>query len=246
MTSLTISTTYYVRAYATNSTGTNYSAQQSFTTGNGLPTVVTTVPTRNELTVTSGGNVTNDGGYPVIARGICYSTTPYPDLSSSHSHTTNGSGTGTFSSTFTIPSQGVYYVRAYATNSVGTSYGEQMTVNHPYNDLPTFTYGGQTYRVAPPATTTMNWSTANSYCNNLTLYGYSDWRLPTGAELSAAIMNNLSDNSFNSWLWSSTQCNFEIPGVHYEVHYHGAGNYSTLSCEDNSTFHYVRPIRVEN
>ena len=245
-TNLTSSTTYYVRAYARNSHGINYSSQISFQTTSGLPSVITTDPTKNGTTVTTGGNVTSNGGYAVIARGVCWGTTPNPDLSSAHNHTTDGSGTGSFSSTFAMPGEGTYYIRAYATNANGTTYGEQKTINHPYNDLPTFTFGGQTYRVAPAAPTTMTWSNANSYCNNLTLYGYSDWRLPTGAELNAAIMNNLGDSGFYVWSWSSTQCNFEIPGVHYEVHYHGSGSYSTSSCENDNTFHYARAIRVDN
>lgn len=242
MTNLSLNTTYYVRAYATNANGTVYGNQQTFTTTTGLPTVTTIAPTRDGTTVTSGGNVTSDGGYAVTARGICYSTSPYPDLSSSHSHTTNGTGTGTYSSTFTMPGQGVYYVRAYATNPVGTSYGEQHTINHPYNDLPTFTYGGQTYRVAPAASTTMTWSNANSYCNNLTLYGYSDWRLPTQPELSA-MFNSLTGMSGPQW--ASDQCEgfgdaYESDFCHYAI---GGGN---VHCWNNNHVTFFRPIRVDN
>lgn len=242
MTNLSLSTTYYVRAYATNANGTTYGEQRTFTTTNGLPTVTTIVPTRNNLTVTSGGNVTSDGGYAVTARGICYGTSPYPDLSSSHSHTTNGTGTGTYSSTFTMPGQGIYYVRAYATNSVGTTYGEQYTINHPYNDLPTFTYGGQTYRVAPAASTTMTWSDANSYCNNLTLYGYSDWRLPTQSELSAMFY---SLTEMDGTQWASDQCEgfgdaYDYDFCHYAI---GGGN---VYCWNNNHVTFFRPIRVEN
>lgn len=251
MTNLSLSTTYYVRAYATNANGTVYGEQQSFTTTNGLPTVTTTTPTRNELVVTSGGNVTSDGGYAVTARGICYSTSPYPDLSSSHSHTTNGTGTGTYSSTFTMPGQGVYYVRAYATNSVGTAYGEQYTINHPYNDLPSFTYGGQTYRVAPASSTTMTWSNAYSYCNNLALYGYSDWRLPTTTEMGYIVShtNVLGGYAGVDW-WCIEACSEPSNGGttgHIEVWY-SSTSYNQFSdgCRNDQTLDYVRPIRVEN
>lgn len=243
MTNLSIGTTYYVRAYATNSQGTAYSSQQSFTTSNGLPTVTTAIPIRNELSVTTGGIVTNDGGYTVTERGVCWSTTPLPDLSPSHNHTTNGSGTGTFSAFFTLPAPGVYYIRAYATNSVGTSYGEQQTVNHPYNDLPTFSFNGHTYRVAPPATNVMNWSDANSYCDSLTLYGYTDWRLPTQDELSIMGYYRDSIGGFvgQPTFWSITSCN----DSHYIVmiHYSGMGS---GYCGDDSWLNYVRPIRVDN
>lgn len=245
MTGLSLNTIYYVRAYATNATGTDYGEQQTFITTNGLPTVTTIVPTRNNLTVTSGGNVTDDGGYAITARGICYSTAPYPDLSSSHSHTTDGTGTGTFSSTFTMPGQGVYYVRAYATNSIGTSYGGQYTINHPYNDLPTFTYGGQTYRVAPQTTNNMTWNNANNYCDTLSLHGFLDWRLPTMVELDYMKyhVGGFSPSSNCAW-WSSTQCG---TSEHKSLYWGSSGFGShTIYCDDNTELYYARPIRVEN
>lgn len=244
MTGLTPSTTYHVRAYATTSAGTTYGPDKTFTTKDGKPEVTTTEPTKTGLTVTTGGNVTSDGGFPpVTARGICWGTAPNPDLSSAHHHTTNGSGIGSYTSTFEMPSQGVYYIRAYATNANGTSYGEQKQINHPYNDLPTFTYGGQTYRVAPAAATTMNWSNANSYCNNLTLYGYSDWRMPTGAELATAFYQ--LGGVLASPSWTSNQCN---DGSAYPNWGHVTYSFSYGSgydCHVDSETLYVTPIRVE-
>ena len=243
---LMLNTIYYVRAYATNQRGTAYGQEVSFTTADGTPTVITTTPTRTGTTVTTGGNITSDEGNPVTARGVCYSTTPYPDLSEAHNHTTDGSGTGTYSSTFEMNGTGVYYVRAYATNAMGTSYGEQKIINHPYNDLPTFTFNGQTYRVAPPATTTMNWTNANTYCNNLTLYGYDDWRLPSLDELLQMYQERNSIGGFNTdtW-WSKTNIS---SGCHYFVNfYNGATDYIYGSGSDDGGYHrYVRPIRVEN
>lgn len=245
MTGLSLGNTYYVRAYATNSNGTVYSDQKSFTTANGLPVVTTTAPTKTGTTVTTGGNVTSDGGYAITARGVCYGLTPYPDLGSAHQHTTNGSGTGSYSSTFTMSGTGVYYIRAYATNANGTVYGEQKTIGHPYNDLPTFTFGGRTYRVAPPADNTMNWSTANSHCNNLTLYGYSDWRLPTKDELKQMYRDRESIGGFNTgcW-WSGTSVN---SSCHYYVSfYDGSASYHYQNSQYDNALDYVRPVRVEN
>lgn len=240
LTNLQTNVTYYVRAYATNSIGTAYGVQKSFST-DGLPTVTTTEPTRNGTTVTTGGNVIGNGGSPVTARGVCYGCTPYPDLSAAHSHTTNGSGNGSYSATFTMASAGTYYVRAYATNANGTAYGEQKTINHPYYDLPTFTFGERTYRVAPTADVTMAWSDANSYCNNLTLYGYSDWRLPTLQELQFMCQNKSSIGGFgSSAYWSSDYYNSYS---HYWVYFDISCSYNWCG---NSTHSYVRPIRVEN
>ena len=121
------SSTYYLRAYATNANGTVYGNQLTVTTPSGLPTVVTSSATA--VTATSavcGGDVTADGGYTVIQRGVCYSTTPNPTTASPH--TTDGSGTGTFVSHLTaLTPSTTYHYRAYATNATGTVYGEERS-----------------------------------------------------------------------------------------------------------------------
>lgn len=130
LTSLTPGKTYYVRAYATNSVGTSYGEQKTFTTLNvNMPTVTTNNVTNiSQTSATCGGNVTSDGGATVTARGVCWSTSQNPTVSGSH--TTDGTGTGSFTSNITGLTAGQsYYVRAYATNSAGTSYGEQKTIN---------------------------------------------------------------------------------------------------------------------
>ena len=90
------------------------------------PTVTTSAAVGNQVT----GNVTNDGGSTVTAKGICYGFTP--TLSISNSHTNEGPGAGQFTSTipFTLFDT-TYYYRAYATNATGTSYGVTFsTVKH--------------------------------------------------------------------------------------------------------------------
>ena len=126
ITGLTSGTTYYVRAYATNSAGTGYGEQRSFTTSAYLPTVTTdTLSNITDTTAICGGNVSSDGGSAVIARGVCWNTTQNPTVSGDH--TVDSSGTGNFTSTITgLTSGTTYYVRAYATNSVGTAYGSQV------------------------------------------------------------------------------------------------------------------------
>jgi uncharacterized protein (TIGR02145 family) len=123
---LSLGTTYYVRAYATNSLGTMYGQQLTFTTLAQLPTVITKPATSVSGTFAmSGGEVTDDGASTVTARGVCLSTSPNPTLDDAH--TTDGTGTGSFSSVLAnLSPNTTYYVRAYATNSVGTAYGQQV------------------------------------------------------------------------------------------------------------------------
>lgn len=127
ITGLSPVTTYYVRAYATNTTTTTYGNQVSFTTLPVLATVTTaTITAITPTTATGGGNVTNEGGSPVTAKGICWATTSNPTITGNH--TTDGSGTGAFVSSMTgLTGNTTYYVRAYATNGVGTSYGTQVS-----------------------------------------------------------------------------------------------------------------------
>ena len=128
ITDLVPTTTYYVRAYATNIVGTAYGNEHTFTTqAITIPTVTTNIPTNvTETSATFSGNVTSTGGATVTARGFCWSTSPNPTLAGDHS--TNGSGTGSFSYTITdlVPTT-TYYVRAYATNSAGTGYGAERS-----------------------------------------------------------------------------------------------------------------------
>jgi len=163
ITGLSPNTTYHVRAYATNSAGTAYGNDLTFTTPPNitLPTVTTgTTNATSSTTATSGGNVTSDGGSAVMTRGVCWSTNANPTVALS-TKTTNGSGTGTFTSSITgLSPNTTYHVRAYATNSAGTAYGNDLTFTiSPV--LPTVTTG----------TTTPTSSTTASSGGNVTSDG---------------------------------------------------------------------------
>ena len=120
---------YYVRAYATNATGTGYSAQLSFTATSAVLASITTASLTliTDSTAVSGGNVTASGGGTISARGIVWNTSVNPTIALS-TKTTNGAGTGVFSSNITGLTPGtIYYVRAYVTNNIGTNYGNELT-----------------------------------------------------------------------------------------------------------------------
>jgi len=106
------------------------SAEYEIISGNNnisTPTVTTTsISNITENSAQSGGNVTDDGGSTVTAKGICWSTSPNP--TTGNNTTNNGSGMGSFISQLSgLEPNTTYYVKAYATNSVGTAYGNQLT-----------------------------------------------------------------------------------------------------------------------
>ena len=126
-------TSYSVQAYATNPNGTVYGGVQTFTTAANAPTVTTATPSNiTSGSAVLGGNVTADGGATVTARGVAYSVTSTngtPAIGGTGvTNAANGTGTGSFSATISGLASGTNYsVRAYATNSTGTTYGGVQT-----------------------------------------------------------------------------------------------------------------------
>ncbi len=132
ITGLAPNTTYYVRAYATNSSGTTYGKQVSFKTS------AVTVPTVKLISVlydpvTSAiayGQVVSDGGAAVKQRGFCWSTAPNPTLADQK--VGSGTGTGSYSGNLAVFAPNTtYYVRAYATNRQGTVYSNEISFKTP-------------------------------------------------------------------------------------------------------------------
>ena len=128
---LEANTTYYYQFEYSNGIDEIFTEVKSFTTNDYNTPTVTTSDVTNitaAISATCGGNVTDDGGLTVTARGVCWSTSPNPTINDSH--TSDGTGTGTFTSNITgLTYYTTYYVRAYATNSNGTSYGAQKIIN---------------------------------------------------------------------------------------------------------------------
>jgi formylglycine-generating enzyme required for sulfatase activity len=124
-------TPYYVRAFATNAVGTSYGATVSVMTlavPVVLPQVTTSAVTDlTPLSATAGGEVVQDGGAVVTARGVVYGASPAPTLSTG-TMVSAGGGTGTFSAALSgLTASSTYYLRAFATNSAGTAYGEEIS-----------------------------------------------------------------------------------------------------------------------
>ena len=134
---LTPNTAYTYRVFSYNSVGASptYSNEVTITTI-GIPVLTTTaVSDFTAIDGNSGGNITSDGGSPVTTRGVVWSTTQNPTITLS-TKTTDGSGTGTFTSKITgLSSTTKYYVRSYATNTAGTAYGNEVNFTTNTIDL---------------------------------------------------------------------------------------------------------------
>jgi len=150
-------TTYYVRAYATNSAGTGYGPEVSFKTLIDLPAVTTTAVTGvSKIAAISGGDVTYDGGGTVTARGLAWSLSANP--TTSDNKIDGGIGLGAFVSNLTgLTTFTTYHVRAYATNTAGTAYGADVQFT-TLADILTWNIPGDYVAASYPGSSYADWS----------------------------------------------------------------------------------------
>ena len=196
ITNLAPGTTYYVRAYAINNAGIAYGNELSFSTAPAVAPSLSTaaITSITSTTATSGGTITSDGGASVTARGVCWSTSVNPTIS--NSKTTDGTGTGSFGSILTgLIDNTTYYVRAYATNNVGTGYGNELN------------FIARTISIPPTATTTAATSVTNTTAalngtvnaNDLsTIITFEYGNSPSYGLIATAIQSPVTGNSLTS------------------------------------------------
>ena len=111
----------------TNPNSINYNPDATTDDGScQIPTLSTIPLIFSGQTVESGGIISSDGGSATTLRGVCWATTQNPTIADDT--TLNGSGTGSFSSIINnLEINTTYYLRAYATNSNGTGYGDELS-----------------------------------------------------------------------------------------------------------------------
>lgn len=130
-TGLTPNTSYTYRVYSNNADGNSLTSSNELNLNTTIvisaPTILTTsVSSITTTTAISGGTISNDGGGSITARGICWGTSANPTIALS-TKTINGSGIGPFLSNINgLSMNTTYFVRAYATNSYGTFYGNNV------------------------------------------------------------------------------------------------------------------------
>ena len=186
LTGLSGSTTYHYRAFAQNAVGVTYGHDSTFTTSSAPVAPVLTTDFIQNITTNSAqvyANVINDGGSPVLARGVCWSTTLNPTII--NSFTTETGTTGSFSSTASgLNAATSYHVRAYATNAMGTSYGSDLT----FTTIPIL----PTYTIAQVKTENPTTGIADSVNVNCRVYGIVHGLNYLGSGSSFFIMDSIA------------------------------------------------------
>ena len=135
---LTPSTTYYMRAFATNVAGTGYGEEISFTTTIFMPTLTTTASTNiSAVSAEVGGNFNYLGNVPISEVGVCWSTSPNPSIL--NSHTTQVTNTSFSSTLLDLTPNTTYYAKTYGVTSFGIVYGDEISFTTPTLILPTLT-----------------------------------------------------------------------------------------------------------
>jgi len=142
MTNLQPGTQYYHRAYAINNSGVGYGQLTEFTTEQvlALPSLTTTqISGITYNSSVSGGEIQSNGNSQITQTGVCWSTSPNPNIDLP-TKTTDGPNTSSFTSNILglLPLQ-TYYVRSYATNGIGTGYGNELSFTTPPSPFPVVT-----------------------------------------------------------------------------------------------------------
>ena len=221
-----------------------------------VPVLTTTaVSGISQTTAESGGNITSDGNDPVSARGVCWGTVTNPSISDS---TTNeGTGTGSFASSLSgLMPDTKYYVRAYATNSIGVAYGNELsfsTISYSFGDtgpaggLIFYDQGsfinGWRYLEAAPSDQS---SAAHWGCANTLINGADGTAIGSGAQntidilagcstagIAARLCDQLVLNGYSDWFLPSLG---ELNQMYWNLKVKGLGGFANKWYWSSSEF----------
>lgn len=143
---LSPNTTYYIRAYVISTNQTNYGSEKNFVTTDPTVPALHTWEAFNvgSTKAASGGAIYSDGGSEVTARGVCWSTGRNPTTDDNYS--IDDAGAGDFESLMRpLEPYTIYHMRAYATNAIGTGYGEEMGFMTLWDNAPVEDFDGHVY-----------------------------------------------------------------------------------------------------
>ncbi|MDD3079561.1 MAG: hypothetical protein PHH37_10720 [Paludibacter sp.] len=215
---------YYVRAYAITAAETTYSTEVNFTTGTySLPTIEAEEPTYNYNTnkALCVVNVTSNGGCSLTERGICWSTSPNP--TTNDEKFSSGTSVGKFYGVMSnLELDKKYYVRPFATNCVGTAYGNQVTVI-PLPGNVTYTLDMDSassptyYNLIKTAMDSACWYYSRYTTFRCNIYVYQNDGIPTAQ---ASYHGSIGFGSNTRYMWVGT-------AMHEMAHYMGSGTTSS-------------------
>ncbi|MDR0831012.1 MAG: DUF1566 domain-containing protein [Prevotellaceae bacterium] len=248
---LALGQTYYVRAYAINSVGVSYSSNEaSFATTMLLPEVETQSCTNiYTTTATLNGNIISNGDPVYTERGFVYGITrnPMTDDYNVVKRTVSGMGTGIFSANITtgLVEGTIYYLRAYAVNQLGTSYGTEVSFVPQSPEYIVLQTAGIMVHKTDISTSTLYWNSANSLCEGSILGGFTGWRLPTRTELATLYSERTAIGGFKTtsspYYWSSTVVSTS-PDFHYTRNFLSGNESSGSSGSGNCYCRCVRSL----
>jgi uncharacterized protein (TIGR02145 family) len=226
-------TKYYVKAYLSRGEEVVYGDEINFTTSAASAPGISTaaITSITETGATSGGTITSSGGAPITDKGVCWGTATLP--TTSDSKISSGAGSESFVSSITgLTSGTLYYVRAYAINQSGTSYGNELTFRALKAPLATTT----TATTVTSTTATLNGIVVANYFTTTVTF---EWGLTTsyGSSLTAtpSTVNDASPTGV------SANIAFLLPGTIYHFRVIAVSNGGTAFGDDMTLLTFELP-----